>query len=144
MFKIACYNARLERAFLVDEFAISKMLDSVKAEMFDGTDTVSVQNGQYYFTFESSSLVIVDRESLMSPVAADNSSIKVRDSILLLATAEKVLWNYVKCCDTGTEFDPSIPAGSNHGRNVSNWAARGLLSDFRAPWVRPGCKLPDQ
>ena len=91
MFKIACYNARLERAFLVDEFAISKMLDSVKAEMFDGTDTVGVQNGQYYFTFESSSLVIVDRESLMSPVAADNSSIKVRDSILLLATAEKVL-----------------------------------------------------
>ena len=77
----ACYNGRLERAFLADEFAIPKMLGSFGTEMFDGTDAVDAPlldstRLDDNFTFESSSLVIVDSESLMSPATANNSSIQ--------------------------------------------------------------------
>lgn len=82
----ACYNSRLERAFLTDEFAIPKMLGSGGTEMFDRTDTMPHSEDvplcdstrlDDNLTFESSSLVIVDSESLMSPnTPADGYSIQ--------------------------------------------------------------------
>lgn len=71
----ACYNGRLERAFLADEFAIPKML-GCKTEIFDGAEVVPNSDDAPLLdstrlddnlTFESSSLVIVDSDSLMSP-----------------------------------------------------------------------------
>lgn len=83
----ACYNGRLERAFLADEFAIPKMLGSGGTEMFDRTDTMPyTEDGPLCdstrlddnLTFENSSLVIVDSESLISPKnPADHSSIHI-------------------------------------------------------------------
>lgn len=87
----ACYNGRLERAFLADEFAIPKMLGSAGAEMFDGTDAgphsedaplLDSTRLDDNFTFESSSLVIVDSESLMSPEnPGDNSLIRAAGQV---------------------------------------------------------------
>ncbi|KAK4018626.1 hypothetical protein OUZ56_000672 [Daphnia magna] len=78
----ACYNGRLERAFLADEFAIPKML-GCRTEMFDGvelvpnTEDAPLLNSTRLddnLTFESSSLVIVDSDSIMSPETNANKS----------------------------------------------------------------------
>lgn len=71
----ACYNGRLERAFLADEFAIPKMLGSGGTEMFDGADVSQSEDAPLQdsarlddnLTFENSSMVIVDSESFTSP-----------------------------------------------------------------------------
>lgn len=87
----ACYNGRLERAFLTDEFAIPKMLGSAPVEMFDGSETQNIPYSEDTpvgdssriddnCTFDNSSLVIVDSESLMSTrTAANDSSVQLEN-----------------------------------------------------------------
>lgn len=84
----ACYNARMERSFLSDEFAIPRTPGSI-AEIFDEQDTQdkalpaaeqsasSPVHDSSLNTFESSSLVIVDSESFLSDDdgAADDGAV---------------------------------------------------------------------
>ena len=67
----ACYNGRLEQSFLADEFAIPKKLLGRAGELFEMDEALpdaqsSPLRPEDSNTFDNSSLVIVDSESLMS------------------------------------------------------------------------------
>ena len=86
----ACYNARMERAFLADEFAIPRIPGSIPLEIFDescGSRIEHPQAGQTSSpindnsaTFDSSSLVIVDSASLMSDDSDDTGQAEVPET----------------------------------------------------------------
>ena len=87
----ACYSGRLEQSFLADEFALPKNLpmamqsvdlDEVSSEgpQPDAhSSPISAGRGQETTTFDNSSLVIVDSESLANAAAEPNASQDRRD-----------------------------------------------------------------
>ena len=80
----ACYNGRLERAFLADEFAVPKTLGCWSPTSSSPSDRMT----HSHHTLESSSLVIVDSDGLDQTASpAINSSISSTSNSSAVTTA---------------------------------------------------------